>query len=109
MKSSSVIKILKQLEPTLIDYYENRYLKYLSKDDKESKRYPEFRNGCSLGYTTKWNSLAGETTTQQQSQSQAQGSSNVRFDGSHNNVVIEPRQSQEESSSSSEAIKCKKL
>jgi hypothetical protein len=35
-------KILRQLEPTLIDYYENRYLKYLSKDEKDSKRYPEF-------------------------------------------------------------------
>jgi hypothetical protein len=35
-------KILKQLEPTLIDYYENRFLKYLSKDEKDSKRYPEF-------------------------------------------------------------------
>lgn len=35
-------KILKQLEPTLIDYYENTFLKYMSKDEKDSKRYPEF-------------------------------------------------------------------
>ena len=35
-------KILKQLEPTLIDYYENMFLKYVSKDEKDSKRYPEF-------------------------------------------------------------------
>lgn len=35
-------KILKQLEPTLIDYYENTFLKYVSKDEKDSKRYPEF-------------------------------------------------------------------
>jgi hypothetical protein len=35
-------KILKQLEPTLIDYYENTFLKYVSKDGKDSKRYPEF-------------------------------------------------------------------
>jgi len=44
MKSSSaaaIRKILKQLEPTLIEYYENRFLRYLSKDEKDSKRYPE--------------------------------------------------------------------
>jgi len=35
-------KILKQLEPTLIDYYENTFPKYVSKDEKDSKRYPEF-------------------------------------------------------------------
>jgi hypothetical protein len=35
-------KILKQLEPTLIDYYENTYLKYVSKGEKDSKRHPEF-------------------------------------------------------------------
>jgi hypothetical protein len=35
-------KILKQLKPTLIDYYENTFLKYVSKDEKDSKRYPEF-------------------------------------------------------------------
>ena len=48
----------------------------------------------------RWNSLAGETTTQQQTQSQAQGDSNVRVDGSHNNVVIAPRQTQEQAASS---------
>lgn len=31
-------KILKQLKPTLIDYYENTFLKYVSKDEKDSKR-----------------------------------------------------------------------
>jgi hypothetical protein len=35
-------KILKQLEPTLIDYYEDKFLKNISKDEKDSKRYPEF-------------------------------------------------------------------
>jgi hypothetical protein len=35
-------KILKQLEPTLIDYYEKTFLKYVSKEEKDSKRYPEF-------------------------------------------------------------------
>ena len=35
-------KILKQFEPTLIDYYENMFLKYVSKDEMDSKRYPEF-------------------------------------------------------------------
>ena len=35
-------KILKQLKPTLIDYYENTFRKYVSKDEKDSKRYPEF-------------------------------------------------------------------
>jgi hypothetical protein len=34
-------KILKQLEPTLTEYYENMFLKYLSKDEK-NRRYPEF-------------------------------------------------------------------
>jgi hypothetical protein len=31
-------KILKQLKPTLIDYYENTFLKYVSNDEKDSKR-----------------------------------------------------------------------
>ena len=44
----------------------------------------------------RWNSLAGETKQRQQTQSQAQGDSNVRVDGSHNNVVIAPRQTQEQ-------------
>ena len=58
----------------------------------DKKHTYEFCNGYSLGYATNWNSLAGEmTTTQQQVQSQAQGDSNVRIDGSHNNVVIEYR------------------
>jgi hypothetical protein len=35
-------KILRQLEPTLIDYYENTFLKYVSKDEKDFRRYPEF-------------------------------------------------------------------
>ena len=35
-------KILRQLEPTLIDHYENTFLKYVSKDEKDSKRHPEF-------------------------------------------------------------------
>jgi hypothetical protein len=35
-------KILKQLEPTLIEYYENTFLRYVSRDEKDSKRYPEF-------------------------------------------------------------------
>jgi hypothetical protein len=30
-------KILKQLEPTLIDYYENMFQKYVSKDEKVGK------------------------------------------------------------------------
>ena len=34
--------ILKQFEPTLIDYYENTFQKYMSKDEKDSRRYPEF-------------------------------------------------------------------
>jgi len=59
-----------------------------------------FCNGYSQGYSTKWNSLAGETTTQQ-TQGQAQGDSSVRIDGSHNNVVIAPRQTQEQAASSS--------
>ena len=62
----------------------------------------EFCEGYSLGYKTQWDSLAGGTSTQQsQSQSQVQGGSNVRVDGSHNNVIIAPRQSEEQSSSSS--------
>lgn len=67
----------------------------------DKKHTYEFCNGYSLGYSAKWNSLADETTTQQQTQSQAQGDSNVRVDGSHNNVVIAPRQTQEQASSSS--------
>jgi hypothetical protein len=35
-------KILKQLEPSLIGYYEDTFLKYVSKDEKVSSRYPEF-------------------------------------------------------------------
>jgi hypothetical protein len=35
-------KILTQLEPTLIGYYEDTFLKYVSKDEKVTKRYPEF-------------------------------------------------------------------
>ena len=35
-------KILRQLEPTLIGYYEESFLKYVSKDEKLAKRYPEF-------------------------------------------------------------------
>ena len=33
-------KILRQLEPTLIGYYEDTFLKYVSKDEKAAKRYP---------------------------------------------------------------------
>jgi|SRR3954454_6576412 hypothetical protein len=67
----------------------------------DKKHTYEFCNGYSLGYANKWNSLAGETTTQLQTQSQAQSGSNVRIDGSHNNVVIEPRQTQDQAASSS--------
>jgi hypothetical protein len=35
-------KILRQLEPTLIGYYEDTYLKYVSIDEKVARRYPEF-------------------------------------------------------------------
>jgi hypothetical protein len=35
-------KILGQFKPTLIDYYEETFLKYLSNDEKLAKRYPEF-------------------------------------------------------------------
>ena len=35
-------KIRKQFEPTLIEYYENMFLKYVSNDEKLAKRYPEF-------------------------------------------------------------------
>ncbi len=35
-------KILKQFEPTLIGYYEDSFLKYVSKDEMISKRFPEF-------------------------------------------------------------------
>ena len=35
-------KILRQLEPTLIGYYEETFQKYVSKDEKLAKRYPEF-------------------------------------------------------------------
>jgi hypothetical protein len=34
-------KILRQLEPTLIGYYEDTFLKYVSKDERVAKRYPE--------------------------------------------------------------------
>jgi hypothetical protein len=34
-------KILRILEPTLIGYYEDTFLKYVSKDEKVAKRYPE--------------------------------------------------------------------
>jgi hypothetical protein len=67
----------------------------------DKKHTYEFCNGYSLGHTTKWNSLAGDTTTQLQTQSQTQGDSNVRIDGSHNNVVITPRQTQDQAASSS--------
>jgi len=64
----------------------------------------QYCNGYSLGYNTKWNSLGGGgTIMQQQTQSQAQGGSNVRVDGSHNNVVIAPRQTQEQAASSSDS------
>jgi len=66
----------------------------------DKKHTYEFCNGYSLGYTTKWNSLAGETTSQQQTQSQTEEGSNVHVDGSHNNVVIEPRQTQDQAASS---------
>ena len=59
----------------------------------------EFCRGYSLGYKTEWDSLAGRTSTLQ-SQSQAQGGSNVRVDGSHNNVIIAPRQNELQSSNS---------
>ena len=39
----------------------------------------EFCSGYSLGYITKWNWLTGETTTQQQTQSQAQAAQNMRI------------------------------
>ena len=35
-------KIRKQFEPTLIEYHENMFLKYVSKDERDSKRYSEF-------------------------------------------------------------------
>ena len=35
-------KILRTLEPTLIGYYEDIFLKNVSKDEKVAKRYPEF-------------------------------------------------------------------
>jgi hypothetical protein len=35
-------KILRQLGPTFIGYYEDTFLKYGSKDEKLAKRYPEF-------------------------------------------------------------------
>jgi hypothetical protein len=67
----------------------------------DKKHTYEFCNGYSLGYKNKWSSLAGEMTTQQQTQSQVQEGSTVRIEGSHNNLVIEPRQSQEQAASSS--------
>jgi hypothetical protein len=69
----------------------------------DKKHTYEFCNGYSLGYTTKWNSLAGETTNTQQSQAQAQDGSNVHIDGDRNTLILAPRQSQEQSSSSSES------
>jgi hypothetical protein len=69
----------------------------------DKKHTYKYCDGYSLGYKTKWNSLAGETSTQEQSQTQAQGESNVRIDGSHNNVVIAPRQNQEQASSNSDS------
>lgn len=63
----------------------------------------ELCQGYSLGYKTKWNSLTGETTTQQQSQAQAQGGSNVHVDGNHNNIIIAPKQTEKQSSSGSES------
>src|SRR4051812_3794180 len=41
----------------------------------DKKHIYEFCNGYSLGYTSKWNSLGGGTTMQQQTQSQAQSGS----------------------------------
>ena len=35
-------KIRKQFEPTLIEYYENMFLKYVSNDEKLANGYPEF-------------------------------------------------------------------
>ena len=35
-------KIRKQFEPTLIEYYDNSFLKYVSNDEKLAERYPEF-------------------------------------------------------------------
>jgi hypothetical protein len=69
----------------------------------DKKHTYEFCQGYSLGYQSQWNSLADETTSTQQSQAQAQDGSNVHIDGSHNNVIIAPRQNQEQSSSSSES------
>src|SRR5215813_6830043 len=48
----------------------------------DKKHTYEFCSGYSLGYKTKWHSLAEERATQQQTQSQAQGDSNVHIDGS---------------------------
>ncbi|HEY7079194.1 MAG TPA: hypothetical protein VH500_05800 [Nitrososphaeraceae archaeon] len=67
----------------------------------DKKHTYEYCQGYSLGYQTKWNSLAHESTTTQQSQAQAQDGFNVNIDGSHNNVVIAPRQVQVQSSSGS--------
>jgi hypothetical protein len=69
----------------------------------DKKHTYQYCDGYSLGYKTKWNSLGGGTTMQQQTQSQAQGGSSVRVDGSHNNVVIVPRQTQEQAASSSDS------
>jgi hypothetical protein len=63
----------------------------------------EYCNGYSLGYKTRWDSLAGQTSPQQQSQSQAQGGSNVRVNGSNNKVIIAPRQTQQQSASNGES------
>jgi len=69
----------------------------------DKKHTYEFCQGYSLGYQSRWNSLAGEATTTQQSQAQAQDGSDVHINGSRNNVIIAPRQSQEQSSSSSQS------
>jgi hypothetical protein len=63
----------------------------------------EFCQGYSLGYQSQWNSLADEVTSTQQSQAQALDGSSVHIDGSHNNVIIASRQTQEHSSSSSQS------
>ena len=62
----------------------------------DKKHTYEFCHGYSLGYQSKWNSEASESTTQQQTQSQAQDGSSVHIDGSHNNVILAPRQNQEQ-------------
>src|SRR5215831_18149779 len=56
----------------------------------DKKHTYEFCQGYSSGYQSRWNSLAGEVTSTQQSQAQAQDGSNIHIDGSHNNVIIAP-------------------